>query len=205
MAKPIQRSLGLTKRFAHPSVVDLFSGAGGLSLGAARAGFVVRGAVELDAEAMSAHRINFPGTIHLESDVSQLNGASLRASMRLRNGDLAGIVGGPPCQGFSCIGRNDKDDARNKLFEDFFRIVGEARPKFFLAENVPGIMNEKNARLRDRAFSHVDDVYTILPPMVISASDYGAPTLRTRVFFYGYRRMLRGSECETRCVAFPPR
>lgn len=171
-----------------PGIIDLFSGAGGLSLGAARAGFLVRGAVELDPEAMRAHRINFPGSIHLEADVSNLCGRSLRASLGFRNGDLAGIVGGPPCQGFSCIGRNDKDDARNKLFEDFFRIVAEARPKFFLAENVPGILNAKNARLRSRAFSYVQSTYTMLPPMIISASDFGAPTLRTRVFFYGYRR-----------------
>jgi DNA (cytosine-5)-methyltransferase 1 len=137
---------------------------------------------------MSAHRINFPASVHLERDASVLTGQSLRSLLGFRNGDLAGIIGGPPCQGFSCIGRNDRDDARNRLFEEFFRIVGEARPKFFLAENVPGIMSDKNARLRDRAFSHVAGVYTILPPMIITASDYGAPTLRTRVFFYGYQR-----------------
>jgi len=184
--KSIRGTFRCKGRFGSQNVVDLFSGAGGLSLGAARAGFIVRGAVELDPQAMSSHRLNFPSAIHLERDVSRLAGHNLKASLVLSNGNLAGIIGGPPCQGFSCIGRNNKDDARNKLFEEFFRIVGEALPKFFLAENVPGIMNEKNLRIRDRAFSHVEGKYVILPPMIMSANDYGAPTIRTRVFFFGY-------------------
>ena len=184
--KTIRRAFGQKRRLGSHIVVDLFSGAGGLCLGAARAGFVVRGAVELDPQAMSAHRLNFPSTIHLETDVAKLTGRNLRASLGLCNGDLVGIIGGPPCQGFSCIGKNHKDDPRNRLFEEFFRIIGEARPKFFLAENVPGIMNEKHSRIRERAFSYVEDKYVILPPMVMSANDYGAPTMRTRVFFFGY-------------------
>ncbi|MGH9556801.1 MAG: DNA cytosine methyltransferase [Terriglobales bacterium] len=168
------------------NVVDLFSGAGGLSLGAARAGFIVRGAVELDPQAISSHRLNFPRAVHLQSDVSQLTGHGLRASMGLSNGDLTGIIGGPPCQGFSCIGRNNHDDDRNKLFEQFFRIVGEALPKFFLAENVPGILSERNSRITKAALSHVERKYVVLPPMVISANEYGAPTQRRRIFFFGY-------------------
>lgn len=181
-----RRACRLNRRPGCHVVVDLFSGAGGLSLGAARAGFVVRGAVELDPHAMDSHRLNFPSAIHLEADVAEITGCGLRASLGFRNGDLAGIIGGPPCQGFSCIGRNACDDVRNKLFEEFFRIVGQACPKFFLAENVPGIMNEKNSHIRDAAFSHVEGKYVILPPMIISANDYGAPTLRRRVFFFGY-------------------
>lgn len=176
-----------TSRNVH-NIVDLFSGAGGLSLGAARAGFSVRGAVELDREAMNSHKRNFPDTFHFETDVSKLTGCSLRTSFNLNNGDLAGIIGGPPCQGFSSMGRGEKDDARNGLFEDFFRIVSEALPKFFLAENVPGIMNEKYSELRDKAFSHIDGKYVVLPPLVIAAKDYGAPTTRKRVFFLGYLR-----------------
>jgi DNA (cytosine-5)-methyltransferase 1 len=169
-------------------VVDLFSGAGGLSLGAARAGFSVCCAVEIDPHAAAAHRRNFPETLHIEEDVSRLTGRRLNAALDLRNSELAGIVGGPPCQGFSCIGKNDISDPRNRLFVDFFRIVAEARPRFFLAENVPGILNDGNARIRRRAFSYVEDDYILLPPMTICAKDFGAPTTRTRVFFFGYRQ-----------------
>lgn len=173
---------------SRPAVIDLFSGAGGLSLGAARAGFEVRGAAEIDAEAMGAHQINFPKALHLKKSVRSLTGDGLRAALGLQNGDLAGIIGGPPCQGFSCIGRNNRADPRNRLFVDFFRIVAEARPRFFLAENVPGILNDGNARIRKRAFSYVEDGYVLLPPMTICAKDFGAPTTRTRVLFFGYRQ-----------------
>ena len=168
------------------NVVDLFSGVGGLSLGAARAGFTVRGAVDIDPKAIDAHKCNFPNTVHLQTNVSELTGQSLRSLLALNDGNLAGIIGGPPCQGFSSIGKRDKDDSRNKLFVEFLRIVGQALPVFFLAENVPGIMRDKNVAIRSRAFSYVEDKYVMLPPMVMAANEYGAPTSRTRVFFFGY-------------------
>lgn len=168
-------------------VIDLFSGAGGLSLGAARAGFSIRGAVELDPDALRSHIRNFPNALHLKIDVSGLTGFGLRSLLGLNDSSkLAGIIGGPPCQGFSSIGNRDTGDMRNKLFVDFFRIVAETRPKFFLAENVPGIMNEKFSSIRKKALSFVEDKYTVLPPIAFAASDYGAPTFRTRVFFIGY-------------------
>lgn len=171
---------------AERNIVDLFSGAGGLSLGAARVGFTIRGAIDTDTEAVNAHKRNFPKTTHLQTDISELTGQHLRLSFGLNNGDLTGIIGGPPCQGFSMIGNRDTDDARNKLFTAFFRIVSEARPRFYLAENVPGIMNEKYSNIRAEAFSHVEEDYVSLPPLIVSANDYGAPTTRTRVFFFGY-------------------
>jgi len=167
-------------------VIDLFSGVGGLSLGAARAGFSLNGAVEIDPHALSAHRQNFPTTIHLSESVSKLNGAQLRQTFELANGSLAGIIGGPPCQGFSSIGKREISDPRNDLFSSFFRIVSEAKPKFFLAENVPGILNEQYDHIRKKAFSYVKDTYELLRPIKICARDFGAPTTRTRVFFYGY-------------------
>jgi len=170
------------------NVVDLFSGAGGLSLGSARAGLVVRGAVDADPEAINAHGRNFPSAVHLKTDIAKLTGQTLRRVLDLDYGNLAGIIGGPPCQGFSAIGRGDRDDARNKLFVEFFRIVSEALPKFFLAENVPGIMRESHRETRDHAFSYVEGKYVTLLPMVLAANDYGVPTTRKRIFFFGYLR-----------------
>ena len=68
-----------------------------------------------------------------------------------------------PCQGFSIIGKNHSDDPRNSLFEDFFRLVDEIQPRFFLAENVPGILHKKNAHVLDKAFNRVIDRYVVLP------------------------------------------
>jgi DNA (cytosine-5)-methyltransferase 1 len=168
------------------NVVDLFSGAGGLSLGAARAGFNVFSAIDADTEAIKTHQRNFPHTIHLQTDVAELTGQRLRLSLGLNNGDLAGIISGPPCQGFSYIGRNDKNDTRNNLFPAFFRIVSEALPQFYLAENVPGIMHDKYSGIRAKAFSYIEDKYIVLPPIIVTASDYGVPTIRTRILFFGY-------------------
>ena len=167
-------------------IVDLYSGVGGLSLGAARAGFNMCGAVDTDIRAIDAHKRNFPSTTHLQTDVSQLTGQGLRLSLGLNNGDLTGIIGGPPCQGFSVIGNRHINDARNSLFAAFFRVVSEARPLFYLAENVPGIMHARYSDIRAEALAYIKDEYAALPPLIVSANDYGVPTTRTRVFFLGY-------------------
>ena len=126
-----------------PNVIDLYAGAGGLSLGAARAGFNLAAAVEFDPHAIHSHTINFPHTIHIQRDISSLNGEELLSLANIKQSELTGIIGGPPCQGFSCIGQGDINDTRNLLFTKFFQLVEELQPPFFVAENVPGIMNSK--------------------------------------------------------------
>jgi len=169
-----------------PNIIDLFAGAGGLSLGAARAGFKVVGAVENDKYAFAAHKKNFPTSKHSNEDVASLNGKQLFEFAGLKKGALDGLIGGPPCQGFSNIGHRKADDDRNELFFHFFRLVKETRAKFFLAENVPGILDERYDTLRDKALKLIKKDYIILPPLRIIASDYGAPTIRKRIFFIGY-------------------
>ena len=169
-----------------PAVIDLFAGAGGLSLGAYRAGFEVCVAVEKEEHAIASHIANFPKTTHIQQDIMTLSGADILRLANISNNDLVGIIGGPPCQGFSNIGQGNVNDIRNRLFIKFFELVEELRPVFFLAENVPGIMNEKYDAIRQEAFSHLQE-YTRLEPIEIIASDYGAPTTRKRIFFIGYR------------------
>ena len=173
-------------REAH-YIVDLFSGAGGLSLGSARAGFVVRGAIDNDPKANETHKRNFPNTVHLNTDIAKLTGTDLKRKLHFNGDSIAGIVGGPPCQGFSTIGRRDKDDTRNMSFVQFFRIISEVQPKFFLVENVPGIMQDMYEEIREQAFSLVNGNYDVLSEMYLSANEYGAATNRKRVFFFGYR------------------
>lgn len=168
-----------------PDVIDLFAGAGGLSLGASRAGFDVVTAVELESHAIATHMTNFPNTRHIQRDIMELDGESLLTLSGIRDENLIGIIGGPPCQGFSNIGYGNVDDARNTLFVKFFEIVAELRPAFFVAENVPGIMNSKYDQIREVAFKNVHE-YNLLPPIKVDASEYGAPTTRTRYFFIGY-------------------
>lgn len=170
-----------------PTIIDLFAGAGGLSLGAARAGFTVSGCVELDPFAMEVHRLNFPETTHLAADVAKLSGPQLLALSGLQHGQLDGLVGGPPCQGFSAIGKRDIEDSRNDLFGHFFRLVSSTRPAFFVAENVPGILDKRYTDIVDAALGRLRGGYRVLKPIIVQANKYGAPTTRTRVFFIGYR------------------
>jgi DNA (cytosine-5)-methyltransferase 1 len=169
-------------------IVDLFSGVGGLSLGAARAGFRVQAAVELDRQAFQAHSTNFPGATHLRRSVAKLSGRDLRRLAGIAEGQDFGLIGGPPCQGFSVIGKRDASDPRNRLLVHFFRIVSEARPLFFMAENVPGVLAANNSAVRDVALDLVRRRYAVTGPLTLAANDYGAPTSRERVFFIGVDR-----------------
>jgi DNA (cytosine-5)-methyltransferase 1 len=167
-------------------IIDLFSGVGGLSLGAARAGFNVAAAVEIDPQAVEYHAKNFPKTKHIVEDVTRLNGRRLLEIASIAKNALTGLVGGPPCQGFSDIGLRGSADPRNELLVHFFRLVAETHPAFFLAENVPGLGHMRNAELVSRALQQVPQRYILLRPITVRASDYGAPTTRTRMFFFGY-------------------
>jgi DNA (cytosine-5)-methyltransferase 1 len=174
------------KRSRTPKVIDLFAGAGGFSLGALRAGFDVAAAIDLDPHAFETHKKNFPKSNHARRNVERLSGSQLLEIAKLSGKKLDGLIGGPPCQGFSLMGRRRKNDARNKLFFHFFRLVSEIKPLFFVAENVPGILGEKYGTLRSESLKQVSKHYDLLDPLELSAATFGAPTERTRVFFIGW-------------------
>lgn len=167
-------------------IIDLFSGVGGLSLGAARAGFDIAAAVEIDTIARQTHKLNFPLVRHVSESVALLSGRRLLELADIAKGETFGLIGGPPCQGFSDIGLKSAADPRNELLVHFFRLVAETNPAFFLAENVPGVLSPRNGSLLQRAMDVAPARYRLLPPLKIRAQDYGVPTTRTRVFFIGY-------------------
>ncbi len=169
-----------------PKIIDLFAGAGGFSLGAARAGMKVVSSVEIDPFANETHSRNFPKTKHLGIDISTLKGSDLLALSGLKLGELDGLIGGPPCQGFSDIGRRDPKDRRNTLFGHYIRLVAETQPRFFVAENVPGILQERNEDILKSALQLLPDNYVLVPATKVCAADLGAATTRTRVFFVGF-------------------
>ena len=167
--------------------IDLFSGVGGLSLGAARAGLNIVAAVENDPHAVFAHGLNFPNAVHISEDISKIKPSKLWNLCNIKKSEAVAIIGGPPCQGFSSIGHQDPSDPRNQLFTCFFQIVKKMQPLFFLAENVPGIMRDGNQELRETALDLVRNDYTLLPPIKVSANDFGCPTTRCRYVFFGYK------------------
>ena len=181
-------------------IIDLFSGVGGFGLGARRAGFSLKGSVEIDPQAISVYKKNFPKSLLVETDISTTSGNEILRAFDLEVGEIDGIIGGPPCQGFSNIGLRDTNDPRNQLFVRFFDVVNEASPKFFLAENVPGILSPKNSLLLERALSKVAPRYEILDPVRLAATQFGVPTTRARVFFFGYLKDRMNSVAVTEFV-----
>ncbi|MEO6254402.1 MAG: DNA cytosine methyltransferase [Ferruginibacter sp.] len=175
-------------------IIDLYSGVGGLSLGGVKAGFNLVGAVEHEKRIIDSHAVNFPKSNHLCTDISSLNGKDLSKKIKIKAIDIAGIVGGPPCQGFSTMGKRSVTDERNLLFNKFFQIVSEINPAFFIAENVPGILDEKYLKIRKKAFGIVESNFDMLAPIKVSANDFGAATTRTRIFFIGIRKDITGGD-----------
>lgn len=168
-----------------PNVIDLFCGCSGFGLGATQAGFDVRLSIDIDATLTSSHSMNFPTGKLLLQNIAELSGADLT---RVTGRNVDGIIGGPPCQGFSAIGRRDPFDPRRELIYHYFRVISEIRPKFFVMENVRGILFENNKTLLDEALALVDPYYNICGPFVLDAAHFGAATSRPRVFVIGYDR-----------------
>lgn len=165
-------------------VVDLFSGCGGFSLGARQAGFEVVSSYDIDPVLSHSYRRNFPSTIHFDRDIALLKSEEL---IRDAGGAVSGIFGGPPCQGFSSIGKRDKSDPRRKLLHHFFRLVAESGVDFFAMENVVGLRQGDSLQELEAALSLVSSSYNLFGPFVIDAAEFGAATKRRRLFVIGFK------------------
>lgn len=166
-------------------IADLFAGCGGFSLGAEQAGHRVVVAVDSDRILASSYPYNFPKACVLREDVCNLDGETIQAAA---GGKVDGVVGGPPCQGFSDIGRRDPRDPRRSLVREFFRLVAEMEPPFFVMENVRGLGRSAARSLLDEALELVGDKYSVLGPTVWNAADFGAATNRSRLFVIGIHK-----------------
>lgn len=166
-------------------LLDLFSGCGGLTLGAEQAGLKSLLSVDIDPILSSSFSRNFPDVPFLLADVGTLD---LDILSDVISQGIDGVVGGPPCQGFSGIGRGDSADPRRSMLREFFRVVKLVSPKFFLMENVPGLVFPNNRPVLDSALALLGDEWEIVGPVILDASDYGAPTKRRRVFVFGFNK-----------------
>lgn len=163
-------------------VVDLFCGTGGFSLGAHAAGLEVVRAIDIDPVLTSTVSSNFPGVNLTMGDVAKLTGNDLRRSVAE---PIDGLIGGPPCQGFSLIGLRDCSDPRRLLVDHFFRLVAELRPTFFVMENVVGLVQGDSKAVLENAMCRLPPDYVLAGPTILDASDFGVPTNRRRVFVVG--------------------
>lgn len=176
-----------------PVAFDLFSGAGGLTLGLRSAG--VRVVVSSDYEKVCAatHARNFPEIPFIHDDVHKLNGDRLRKAAGIGEHELDILAGGPPCQGFSIIGTRQFEDPRNSLFKQFMRIASELQPKVILIENVPGLATLERGRVLDDIARAFDEVGYAAQCAELLAAQYGVPQMRWRMVFLGWRKDLKKS------------
>lgn len=198
----------------RPVAIDLFAGAGGFSLGIEQAGFDVAVAVEHDPIHAAVYAFNFPHTKVLCADVAQLSGHNIQKAVaewtaansqwygetsdrlgRCPSGNRTSkisidvVFGGPPCQGFSTIGKGQIDDVRNTLVFEFCRLVKELQPRYFVMENVPGLRGSKYSSILERLLSEFQAAgYEVTEPIqVLDASNFGVPQQRRRLFILGTR------------------
>ena len=173
----------------RPRVVDLFAGAGGLSLGFEQAGFDVAAAVEIDPVHCATHEFNFPLAKTICASVVELSGRRIRSLAGLDGIDLDVVAGGAPCQGFSMIGKRALDDPRNQLVGHFVRLVSELQPKYCVFENVRGLTLGKHARFLDELIEALGEAgyKVLLPYRVLNAADFGVPQDRRRLFLFAAR------------------
>ena len=167
-------------------IASFFSGAGGLDLGFHQAGYDVIWANEYDKSIWETFRINHPNTELDTRSITEIEADDLPKV------DIDGIIGGPPCQSWSEAGAlRGIEDHRGQLFFDFIRILKERQPKFFLAENVAGMLQPRHRSALDNIKAMFESCGYTLSVELLNASDYEVPQDRLRLIFVGIRKDLK--------------
>ncbi|QZD89897.1 DNA cytosine methyltransferase [Qipengyuania aurantiaca] len=175
----------------RPIGIDLFAGAGGMSLGFEQAGFDIAAAVEIDPVHCATHHFNFPECTVIPKSVTDVSGDEIREKAGLGDKEIDVVFGGAPCQGFSMIGQRALDDPRNSLVRDFVRIVHELEARYFVFENVKGLTVGKHRKFLEEviaAFENGGEYQVLLKERVLNAADFGVPQNRHRLFLIGARK-----------------
>ncbi len=164
-------------------IASFFAGAGGMDMGFKNAGFIIPWANEYDPTIWPTFQFNYPETILDKRSIVDVSSYDVP--------EVDGFVGGPPCQSWSEAGAGRGiDDKRGKLFYDYIRILKEKQPKFFLAENVAGILQPKHKPAFDSILKEFEDAGYIISYKLLNANDFDVPQDRFRVFIIGYHKSL---------------
>ncbi|MGE5529862.1 MAG: DNA cytosine methyltransferase [Patescibacteria group bacterium] len=176
-------------RTSQPTAIDLFAGAGGMSLGFEQAGFDIVAAVEYDPIHAAVHEYNFPSTATICADVAQIGGTDILRQAGLDRNQVDLVFGGPPCQGFSMMGKRLSDDPRNTLVFHFCRLVLEIKPRFVVMENVAGLaIGDARSVLQGIISTLSGEGYKVRTPVLtLNAAHYGVPQDRRRLFILACR------------------
>lgn len=169
-------------RNKKPTFIDLFAGAGGLSLGIEQAGFTPLAAIDWDHWSCETLRANHKNMVVHEGDIASVDVEEFSKQIGARTADL--IVGGPPCQGFSQLGKHKKNDPRNQMWREYMRFVAFFKPKMFLMENVPQLLtSDAFPRMKKMA----EELGYEVREKVLHAVEYGVPQKRKRAIILGSR------------------
>jgi DNA (cytosine-5)-methyltransferase 1 len=184
-----------TKKGDLPKIVSLFSGAGGLDHGFKAAGFEISAAFDVSPAAILTHRRNFPGSTSIAGDLTRLKPAGVAAAVRasIADGEKIGIIGGPPCQGFSRANTTaEAADPRNKLPRLYINIVRELQRffevEFVVFENVLGMRDKKHAKSYKNLLSGLKNRGFDVTEKKLCATEFGVPQTRKRIILSAMRR-----------------
>ena len=170
------------------NIISLFSGCGGLDLGFERAGFKIPVANEFDKTIWDTFKANHPNTNLIEGDIRQITKEDISQYI---SGEVDGIIGGPPCLSWSEAGSlKGIEDARGQLFFDYIRILEEFKPKFFLAENVSGMLANRHSEAVKNILHLFEEAGYNVSLTLVNAKDFGVAEERKRVFYIGFRNDL---------------
>ncbi|MCM1141367.1 MAG: DNA cytosine methyltransferase [Muribaculum sp.] len=171
---------------SKPTVIDLFCGCGGLSLGFEQAGYEVLLAIDAWQDALNTYKYNRNSDHTFCADLKTLDPKDV--SMLLNGRTVNVIVGGPPCQGFSVAGKRIIEDERNTLYKNFVSFVDYYKPEAFVMENVPNILSIGNGVVRDQIINDFTALGYRVAYQILTASDFGVPQNRKRAVFVGLRK-----------------
>ena len=164
-------------------IIDLFCGAGGLSLGFEKAGFEIEFAIDMWADAIDTYNQNHINKVARCQDIHELTNEYLKSL----KGKITGVIGGPPCQGYSTVGTRDVNDPRNHLYLEYCRVVETVEPEFFVIENVRGLLTLGKGAFKDDIITRFSNLGYNVTYRLVNSSDYGVPQNRYRVFFVGVK------------------
>lgn len=172
------------------NTIDLFCGAGGLSLGFKDAGYNVLAGIDFDNAALNTYENNMNGAKGLHEDLFNADKSIEDIKKKINDKHVDVIIAGPPCQGFSLTGSRDLSDTRNKLYLAVVKAVEKFKPSAFLIENVPGMATLYKGVVKEQIINTFEDLgYAVsVSPKPLLAADYGVPQMRKRMFFVGFRK-----------------
>lgn len=167
-------------------IIDLFAGVGGLSYGFAHDdAFEIVAANEILPNMAKAYELNHPKVKMYCKDVKDFGIKDLQKDFNIKKGGIDLVVGGPPCQAYSTVGKRLIDDPKGKLFQEYYRVLKEIEPKVFLFENVKGLLSMQKGELLKTIISLFESLGYAVQYKVLNSADFGAPQIRERVIIIG--------------------